>query len=176
MTESFISIANFYSDSEKDIQEFFEKNAEISKNIGKLPIQRDLTYALVTCFTLNPIKESLWKVYHNLKPNAKVGFLSRRLMGMARELNISQTHIRRFKSTKQSWYYSKKYETSHKDKDKVTEAVRELIDDRKLDKTQRMIRSEINHNACHIEMFRETNFFIQLIIEESLKRNARKDV
>ena len=54
MTESFISIANFYSDSEKDIQEFFEKNAEISKNIGKLPIQRDLTYELVTCFTLNP--------------------------------------------------------------------------------------------------------------------------
>ena len=97
-------------------------------------------------------------------------------MGMARGLNISQTHIRRFMSVKQSWYYSKKYETSHKDKDKVTEAVRELVEDRKLEKTQRMIRSEINHNASHIEMFHETNFFIQLIIEESLKRNVRKDV
>jgi hypothetical protein len=175
MTNAFIEIVNYYSDSENDIQEFFDKNLEISKKIGKLPIQRDLTYDLVVCFTLNPIKDSLWKVYKNLKPNAKVGFLSRKLMSMARELNISQTHIRRFVSVKDSWHYSKKYDTIHKDKEKVTEAVNDLIKNTKLEKTQRILRSEIRHNSSHIEMFHETNFFIKLITEETLKRNARKD-
>lgn len=175
MTESFISIVNFHSDTEKDIEEFLAKNVRISKIIGKLPIQRDLTYELVLCFTLNPIKESLWKVYKNLKPNAKVGFLSRKLMGMARDLKISQTHIRRFKSSKETWNYSKKYQTSHKDKESINEAVKELVENRKIDKTQRIISSEIRHNYNHREMFRETNLFIKLIIEESLKRNARND-
>ena len=86
MNSSFLMIASLYQNMESnEIDIFLNSSKDISSKIGLLPIQRDLTNEISLCFVLNPIKESNWRVYKKLKPNAKVGFLSRKLMGMARK-------------------------------------------------------------------------------------------
>jgi hypothetical protein len=157
------------NDEQKKFDNFLELHKDVSKKIGNLPIQRDLTHEISIAFSLNPIRDKDWKIYKKLKPNEKVGFLSRKLLSIARKLDISQANIRRFINTKKDWEWSKKYQTSHKDKEKIEIAVKELYEDKKVEKIKRIFISEKNATNSQRSMFQETSFFVDLIIEKSLE-------
>ena len=175
MEHLFFKIANEYGKlSDDKTTEFLEHYRTISKIIGTLPIQRDLTLRIVLCFSTNSIKESDWKIYKKLKPNAKVGFLSRKLLSIARKEGVNQIAIKQFIYAKDKWKFSKKYYSKdHKDpkyKLKLEKAVKKFYSEGKVDDYNTMVKDDEIHDRNHRNMYNQTDLFIDFILDKTIER------
>lgn len=171
----FIKIANEYNKiSESRSEAFFNLYRKIGDLIGILPIQKDLKNNIRLVLTTNPIKDSDWKIYNKLNPNAKVGFLSRKLMKIARDLNVNQIAIKEFVNAKKRWSFSKKYYYNDlntiEGKRKIENSLDKLYKDGKITDFKEIIIDEEKHNTTHKNMWLKTNLLIDFILDKTCEK------